>query len=432
MDQLTQSAIPLRPLAERVRPQTLDEVIGQPELIGPQGLLRRWIRHSTFPSVIFWGPPGCGKTTVAEILMRCLQHPAFSMSAAHTSSVTVKKLIDEARKKPPYILFLDEIHRFNKAQQDALLRAVEKGDLILIGATTENPSFSVIRPLLSRTQVVIFRPLSTDDLPLLYEHALRRDEWLRQRQLHIEAWKTLHMYTGGDARRFLNLIELLAQSYPHKHITDEVVHRFVRSHPMPYDRQGDQHYDQISALIKSIRGSDPDAALYWMVRMLEAGEDPRFIARRLIIAASEDVGNAQPAALMMANAAFDAVERIGMPEAAIVLAQTVVYLAASPKSNTAYRALQKAQDFVRRQPPFPVPLHLRNAPTPLMKQWGYGQHYHYPHDAPHHFVRQSYWPVALSNSPPQFYEPHPQGREKQLMDYLRHCWPCKYDPEGNR
>ncbi len=415
-----------RPLAERVRPRTLDEVVGQPRLTGSEGILRRWLREGNFPSVIFWGPPGCGKTTVAEIIIHTLGRPAFSMSAVHASSTTVKKIAEEAKKNPPYVLFLDEIHRFNKAQQDALLRGVERGDLLLIGATTENPSFSVIRPLLSRTQVVVFRPLGVEDLQELYDRAVQRDEWLRSRRLRIQQWEALHAYSSGDARRFLNLVELLAVHHPGATITNDAVRRFVQTHPLPYDKQGDQHYDQISALIKSIRGSDPDAALYWMVRMLEAGEDPRFIARRLIIAAAEDVGNAQPAALLMANAAYDAVERIGMPEAAIVLAQAVVYLAASPKSNTSYRALKAAQQFVRRQPPHPVPLHLRNAPTALMKKLGYGRSYQYPHDAPGHFVTQSYWPDELADHPPRFYHPHPQGREKALMEYLRKCWPDRY------
>ena len=415
-----------RPLAERVRPASLDEVVGQPALTGSDGVLRRWLADGAFPSVIFWGPPGCGKTTVARILIKELERPAFSMSAVHASATTVKKIAEQARHNPPTVLFLDEIHRFNKAQQDALLQGVERGDLLLIGATTENPAFSVIRPLLSRTQMVIFQPLDIAALQQLYQLAVRKDAWLAERRPDVQEWEALYAYSAGDARRFLNIIELLAVHQPTAPVTNATLEAFIKAHPLPYDKQGDQHYQQISAMIKAIRGSDPDAALYWMVRMLEAGEDPRFIARRLVISASEDVGNAQPAALMMANAAYDAVERIGMPEAAITLAQAVVYLAASPKSNTAYKALKKARRFIRKTPPYEVPLHLRNPSTALMKKMGYGWDYQYPHDAPGHFLPQSYWPEPLADQPPRFYEPHPQGREKALMDYLRRCWPERF------
>ena len=393
----------MQPLAERLRPRTLDDYVGQQHLVGEGAVLRRLIDSGRLSSFILWGPPGVGKTTLAQIIAHKLERQFFTLSAVTSGVKDVRDVIEKAQKgrffdEPSPILFIDEIHRFSKSQQDSLLGAVERGIVTLIGATTENPSFEVIRPLLSRCQLYVLKPLEKQDLLLLLDRAISTDVVLKQRSIELKEMGALLRYSGGDARKLLNVLELVVESEPADPvvITDELVVARIQESPLAYDKEGEMHYDIISAFIKSIRGSDPDAALYWMARMIEGGEDPEFIARRLVILASEDIGLANPNALLLANAAFDVVMKIGWPEARITLAETAVYLATSPKSNSAYLGIDAALALVRQTGNQPVPLHLRNAPTQLMKDLGYHDGYKYPHDYPGHFTPQQYLPEALT------------------------------------
>ena len=422
-----------KPLAERMRPKTRDEYIGQEHLVGPQGVLRGMIESGHIASFILWGPPGVGKTTLAQIIANQLKIPFYTLSAVSCGVKDVREVIERARSNRFFqsaapILFIDEIHRFSKSQQDSLLAAVETGVLTLIGATTENPSFEVIRPLLSRCQVYVLESLRKEDLLRLIDRALHEDVELSQRRITVDEDTALLRYSGGDARKLLNTLDLVANAFPpdaEVHITDSLVERLLQQNPLAYDKEGEQHYDIISAYIKSIRGSDPDAALYWLARMIEGGEDPKFIARRLLIAAAEDVGLANPNALLMANAAFDAVAKIGWPEGRIPLAEATVYLAASPKSNSAYKAIGEALSTVRQTGNLPVPLHLRNAPTQLMADLGYGADYKYAHDFKGHFVDQQYLPDELTAS--RFWKPQPNRHEDGLAQHLRQLWKGRYD-----
>ena len=391
-----------QPLAERMRPNTLDEYIGQRHLVGKGAVLRNMIEARRITSFILWGPPGVGKTTLAQIVANTLQLPFYTLSAVTSGVKDVREVIDKARggrffNEGNPILFIDEIHRFSKSQQDSLLGAVEKGVVTLIGATTENPSFEVIRPLLSRCQLYVLKPLGDDDLMELMQRAITHDPELSQRQIVLKETGAILRYSGGDARKLLNILELVVESSSDEKVVieDKRVVECLQQNPMAYDKGGEMHYDIISAFIKSIRGSDPDAALYWLARMIEGGEDPSFIARRLVISASEDVGLANPNALLLANAAFDAVMKIGWPEGRIPLAEATVYLAASPKSNSAYNGINKALQIVRQTGNQPVPLHLRNAPTEMMKDLGYASGYKYSHDYPGHFVEQQFMPDSL-------------------------------------
>ena len=422
-----------KPLAERMRPKTLDEYIGQEHLVGPQGVLRGMIESGHIASFILWGPPGVGKTTLAQIIANQLKIPFYTLSAVSCGVKDVREVIERARSNRFFqsaapILFIDEIHRFSKSQQDSLLAAVETGVLTLIGATTENPSFEVIRPLLSRCQVYVLESLRKEDLLRLIDRALHEDVELSQRRITVDEDTALLRYSGGDARKLLNTLDLVANAFPpdaEMHITDSLVERLLQQNPLAYDKDGEQHYDIISAYIKSIRGSDPDAALYWLARMIEGGEDPKFIARRLLIAAAEDVGLANPNALLMANAAFDAVAKIGWPEGRIPLAEATVYLAASPKSNSAYKAIGEALSTVRQTGNLPVPLHLRNAPTQLMADLGYGADYKYAHDFEGHFVDQQYLPDELTAS--RFWKPQSNRHEDGLAQHLHQLWKGRYD-----
>ena len=376
------------PLAERLRPLTLDQYVGQEHLIGPNGVIRRMIDNKSLSSFILWGPPGVGKTTLANICARALEVPFYTLSAVSSGVKEVRDVIDKAAKNRFFnsaapILFIDEIHRFSKSQQDSLLAAVEQGTVTLIGATTENPSFEVIRPLLSRCQVYVLKSLTKDDLRKLFDRAIKEDTILSKRHIEVKEMDAILDYSGGDARKLLNIIDLVVSSYAEDEtvvFTNDIVSRELQTNPQAYDKGGEMHYDIISAFIKSIRGSDPDAALYWLARMVEGGEDPKFIARRLVISAAEDIGLANPNALLLANAAFDAVSKIGWPEGRIPLAECAVYLASSPKSNSAYMGIGKALELVRQTGNQPVPLHLRNAPTDLMAKLDYGKDYKYPHD----------------------------------------------------
>lgn len=423
----------MQPLAERLRPKTLDEYIGQKHLVGPGAVLRKMIDAGRISSFILWGPPGVGKTTLAQIIANKLETPFYTLSAVTSGVKDVRDVIDRAKNNRFFsqanpILFIDEIHRFSKSQQDSLLAAVETGVLTLIGATTENPSFEVIRPLLSRCQVYVLESLRKEDLLRLIDRALHEDVELSQRRITVDEDTALLRYSGGDARKLLNTLDLVANAFPpdaEVHITDSLVERLLQQNPLAYDKDGEQHYDIISAYIKSIRGSDPDAALYWLARMIEGGEDPKFIARRLLIAAAEDVGLANPNALLMANAAFDAVAKIGWPEGRIPLAEATVYLAASPKSNSAYKAIGEALSTVRQTGNLPVPLHLRNAPTQLMADLGYGADYKYAHDFEGHFVDQQYLPDELTAS--RFWKPQPNRHEDGLAQHLRQLWKGRYD-----
>ncbi len=414
------------PLAERMRPRSLSEFIGQEHLVGPGRVLEQMIQSGKASSIIFWGPPGVGKTTLAQIIASSLSIPFFTLSAIDSGVKEVRAVIEQARKAGHALLFIDEIHRFNKAQQDSLLGAVEKGIITLIGATTENPSFEVISALLSRCQVYVLKALSEDDLKLLVNQALAKDEWLKKHEVQMEEWEALLQLSGGDARKLLNLLELVVASLPEgSHVINNTLVQDVIQNKMAlYDKNGEQHYDIISAFIKSMRGSDPNAAVYWLARMIEGGEDPKFIARRMLILASEDIGNANPNALLLATSCFQAVEMIGYPECRIILSQTVTYLASSPKSNAAYMAINNAMSLVNRTGDLPVPLHIRNAPTKLMKNMDYGKGYQYAHDNPGNFVEQEFLPDAVKGT--KLYDPGNNAAENRLRDYLRHCWKEKY------
>jgi putative ATPase len=415
------------PLAERMRPRSLDEYVGQKHLVGEGAVLRKMIDAGRISSFILWGPPGVGKTTLAQIIAHKLEIPFYTLSAVTSGVKDVRDVIDRAKNNRFFstaspILFIDEIHRFSKSQQDSLLGAVERGDVTLIGATTENPSFEVIRPLLSRCQLYVLQPLEKDDLLELLHRALTEDVELKKRHIEVRETDALLRYSGGDARKLLNILELVVEAAGEGdvEINDDVVVDCLQQNPLAYDKDGEMHYDIISAFIKSIRGSDPDAALYWMARMIEGGEDPKFIARRLVISAAEDVGLANPNALLLANAAFDAVNKLGWPEGRIPLAEAAVYLATSPKSNSAYLGIDAALALVRQTGNLPVPLHLRNAPTSLMKQLGYSDGYKYSHDFPGHFVVQQYMPDDLQTTR-LWHAQHSPSEEKQYQWMLK-CW----------
>lgn len=421
-----------RPLAERLRPRTLDEYIGQKHLVGEGAVLRKMIDAGRVPSFILWGPPGVGKTTLAQIIANKLATPFYTLSAVTSGVKDVREVIDKAGRgrffnEASPILFIDEIHRFSKSQQDSLLGAVEKGVITLIGATTENPSFEVIRPLLSRCQLYVLKPLEPDDMLELLNRAITKDVELCKRSIELKETGAMLRYGGGDARKLLNILELVVEASPAGEpvvITDELVVSRLQQNPLAYDKDGEMHYDIISAFIKSIRGSDPDAALYWLARMIEGGEDPKFIARRLVISAAEDIGLANPNALLLANAAFDAVTKIGWPEGRIPLAEATVYLATSAKSNSAYLGIDAALELVRRTGNQPVPLHLRNAPTKLMKDLGYHDGYKYPHDYPGHFIPQQYLPDALADE--RLWHGQHNPHEDKLCQRMVDCWGDKF------
>ena len=420
------------PLAERLRPRTLDEYIGQQHLVGEGAVLRKMIEAGRISSFILWGPPGVGKTTLALIIANRLETPFYTLSAVTSGVKDVRDVIEKAQKTRFFneaspILFIDEIHRFSKSQQDSLLGAVEKGIVTLIGATTENPSFEVIRPLLSRCQLYVLKSLEKEDLLKLLDRAIHTDNILKEREIELKETGALLRYSGGDARKLLNILELVVEAEPEGAvvITDEMVENRLQQNPLAYDKEGEMHYDIISAFIKSIRGSDPDAALYWLARMIEGGEDPQFIARRLIISASEDIGLANPNALLLANAAFDAVMKIGWPEGRIPLAEATVYLATSPKSNSAYLGVDAALAKVRETGNQPVPLPIRNAPTQLMKELGYHDGYKYPHDYPGHFTEQQYLPDALVNE--RFWHGQHNPTEEKLYQRMVNYWGKRYE-----
>ena len=416
---------PQAPLAERLRPSTLDQLVGQKHLTGKGSVLRSAIENGKPPSMILWGPPGTGKTTIAGIIANSLQVPFYTLSAISSGVKEVREVIAEAREKAKAILFIDEIHRFNKGQQDALLGAVEKGIVTLIGATTENPSFEVNSALLSRCQVYVLKPLDEQDLIQLLHHALQDDEILSQENIELKETEALVTMSGGDARKLLNLLEVVCNAAGKGAvITDELVMEIAQQRIALYDKKGEQHYDVISAFIKCIRGSDPNAAVYWLARMIEGGEDVKFIARRLLILASEDIGNANPNALLLANACFDAVNKIGYPESNLILSQCATYLASSPKSNSATVAIGAAQAAVRTLGDLPVPLQIRNAPTRLMKNLDYGKGYQYSHNYENNFSQQEYLPDALAGS--KFYDPGKNPREEELRRYLKSLWKDKY------
>ena len=421
-----------QPLAERLRPRTLDDYIGQQHLVGEGAVLRKMIEAGRVSSFILWGPPGVGKTTLAQIIANRLETPFYTLSAVTSGVKDVRDVIEKAQKTRFFneaspILFIDEIHRFSKSQQDSLLGAVEKGIVTLIGATTENPSFEVIRPLLSRCQLYVLKSMEKEDLLKLIDRAIHTDSILKEREIELKETGALLRYSGGDARKLLNILELVVEAEPEGAvvITDEMVENRLQQNPLAYDKEGEMHYDIISAFIKSIRGSDPDAALYWLARMIEGGEDPQFIARRLIISASEDIGLANPNALLLANAAFDAVMKIGWPEGRIPLAEATVYLATSPKSNSAYLGVDTALDLVRRTGNQPVPLPIRNAPTQLMKELGYHDGYKYPHDYPGHFTEQQYLPDALVNE--RFWHGQHNPTEEKLYQRMVNYWGKRYE-----
>lgn len=419
------------PLAERMRPRTLDDYVGQQHLVGEGAVLRKMIDAGRISSFILWGPPGVGKTTLAQIIANKLETPFYTLSAVTSGVKDVRDVIERAKSGKFFnsaspILFIDEIHRFSKSQQDSLLGAVERGIVTLIGATTENPSFEVIRPLLSRCQLYVLKPLDKDDLMTLLDRAISEDIELKKKHITLRETGAIMRYSGGDARKLLNILELVVESANSDsiEITDEIVENRLQQNPLAYDKEGEMHYDIISAFIKSIRGSDPDAALYWMARMIEGGEDPQFIARRLVISAAEDIGLANPNALLLANAAFDAVMKIGWPEGRIPLAEAAVYLATSPKSNSAYLAIDKAIETVKQTGNQPVPLFLRNAPTKLMKELGYHDGYKYAHDYPGNFVEQQYLPDGLQNE--RFWHAQHSPAEEKLYQQMSRCWKDRF------
>lgn len=425
------------PLAERLRPKTLNEYIGQRHLVGEGAILRQMIEHGSLSSFILWGPPGVGKTTLARIIAHQLERPFYTLSAVTSGVKEVREVIDKARRvvqnsstlfnvvqnasmvpQSP-ILFIDEIHRFSKSQQDSLLGAVEEGTITLIGATTENPSFEVITPLLSRCQVYVLKSLEKEDLLELLDRALTKDEHIRRLNIELKETESILRYSGGDARKLLNIIELVTNSGV-KVIDNDTVTKQLQQNPVAYDKDGELHYDIISAFIKSIRGSDPDAALYWLARMVAAGEDPKFIARRLVISASEDIGLANPNAMLVANACFDTLQKIGWPEGRIPLAMATVYLATSQKSNSAYLAINQALELVEKTGNLPVPLHLRNAPTKLMDELGYGEGYQYAHDFPNHFVKQQFMPDALLGT--KLWQAQGSPQEQKMAEWMKYLW----------
>ncbi|WP_224995911.1 replication-associated recombination protein A [Cesiribacter sp. SM1] len=414
------------PLAERMRPQRIDEVVGQSHLLGQEAALRKLIEAGQVPSMIFWGPPGVGKTTLASLVANYTDAAFFTLSAISSGVKEVREVIEKAKNRSRTILFIDEVHRFNKSQQDALLAAVERGIITLVGATTENPSFEVNQALLSRCQVYVLKPLEIEDLKGLVQRALQEDKKLAPRKLEVGEWDALIRLSGGDARRLLNLLELTADSLPpsKKKIKDEDVVAVSQQRLSRYDKSGEQHYDIISAFIKSIRGSDPNAAVYYLARMIDGGEDVKFIARRLLILASEDIGNANPTALVIATNTFQAVTVIGYPEAEIILSQCAVYLACSAKSNASYKAIKEARQLVQKTGDLPIPLYLRNAPTKLMKDQGYGKGYQYAHDYEQNFASQEYLPDELKGT--KLYEPGQNAREHEMRQKLRALWKEKY------
>ena len=421
-----------KPLAERLRPKTLDEYVGQKHLVGSGAILRKMIDGGRISSFILWGPPGVGKTTLAQIIAHKLDTPFYTLSAVTSGVKDVRDVIDKARNNRFFsqaspILFIDEIHRFSKSQQDSLLGAVETGVVTLIGATTENPSFEVIRPLLSRCQLYVLKSLEKDDLLELLHHAVKDDVYLKDKNIELKETDAILRYSGGDARKLLNILELVVEADNDSEkvvVTDEKVVQRLQQNPLAYDKDGEMHYDIISAFFKSIRGSDPDGALYWLARMVEGGEDPAFIARRLVISASEDIGLANPNALLLANAAFDAVMKIGWPEGRIPLAEATVYLATSPKSNSAYEGINKALEIVRSTGNLPVPLHLRNAPTKLMKQLGYGKDYKYAHAFTGNFVNQQFLPDEMKDV--RIWHPQENAQEIKLKERMQGLWGDRY------
>jgi putative ATPase len=425
----------MSPLAERMRPLTLDDYIGQEHLVGQGAILRKSIETGILPSLIFWGPPGVGKTTLAGIIAKQLRRPFYILSAISSGVKDVRDVIDKAQKYAGElkevpgnpILFIDEIHRFSKSQQDSLLGAVERGIITLIGATTENPSFEVISPLLSRCQVYVLKELTKDDLLKIIDRAIHQDAELKKKKINIKEDEALLRLSGGDARKLLNLLELTVSTFQNEKeavITNDIVQQIAQEKIALYDKTGEQHYDIISAFIKSMRGSDPNAAIYWLARMIKGGEDPLFIARRMVILASEDIGNANPTALVIANACFDACNKIGYPESRIILAQTVAYLATSPKSNASYMAIEEALSLVDKTGDLPVPLHIRNAPTKLMKDLGYGRDYKYAHSYEDNFVNLEYLPEKISGT--KLFDPGNNARENELRDFLKRLWKEKY------
>lgn len=423
----------MQPLAERLRPRTLDDYIGQKHLVSPGAVIRRMIESGNISSFILWGPPGVGKTTLARIIAEQTQVPFYTLSAVTSGVKDVREVLEKCKKdassvfsKGRPILFIDEIHRFSKSQQDSLLGAVEKGTVTLIGATTENPSFEVIRPLLSRAQVYVLNPLTRNDLLELLDHALKTDDIFKDREVKVEETDALLRYSGGDARKLLNILDLIYQSLDHDEpfvINDEIVTSRLQQNPLAFDKGGEMHYDIISAFIKSVRGSDPDAAVYWLARLIEGGEEPKFIARRLCILAAEDIGLANPNALLLANATFEIINKIGWPEGRIPLSECAIYLATSAKSNSAYLAINAAQQLVRQTGNAPVPLHLRNAPTELMGKLGYGKDYMYAHDYPGHFVIQQYMPEELNH--PQLWQPQDNPAENVMATRQYQRWHLK-------